>query len=139
MNDIENNDNETVYPSLMNRIQAMFFDFWIIVAMVMFLSVYVFEAYAEQFNGFRIILFFVILFIYEPIGSMSGGSIGYRTMGMKIRRSDGVRKISFIQAYLRAAIKLVLGGISFLTIGSDKQNQAIHDKAAKTLVMYTRS
>lgn len=138
-NNINTPEDEVIYPSLVNRIQALFFDFWIIVAIVMFLFVNFFDLYEEQFVGLKIILFIVIVLIYDPIGSMTGGTIGYRTMGLKLRRGDGIRKISITQAYKRSVLKLALGWISFLTITSDKKRRAMHDKAADTLVMFAKS
>jgi uncharacterized RDD family membrane protein YckC len=132
-------ESSQIYPSLMNRLQALFFDFWIIVAITMLVFVNFFDQYEGQFTGLKVIIFLVILMIYEPVGSMTGGTIGYRTMGLKLRRSDGVSKVSFLQAYLRSIIKVSLGWISFVTISGDKQKRAIHDKAAGTLVMYARS
>jgi len=140
-NDIHTEEEEDVriYPSLLNRLQAMFFDFWIIVAIVMFLFVNFFDHYAGQFEGLKIGLFSLIVLIYEPLGSISGGTIGYRTMGLKIRRADGERKISVWQAYQRLLVKICLGCLSFMNISNDAQRRAIHDKASGTLVLYARS
>jgi uncharacterized RDD family membrane protein YckC len=140
---MENNSNiteeeEVIYPSLVNRLQALFFDFWIIVAIVMFLFVNFFDIYEAQFTGLKIILFIAIVLVYDPIGSMTGGTIGYRTMGLKVRRGDGIRRISIVQAYKRSILKFALGWISFLTITSDRKSRAMHDKAADTLVMFSR-
>jgi uncharacterized RDD family membrane protein YckC len=127
---------EAIYPSLMNRLQAMFFDFWIIVAITMLLLVNLFDGFSEQLTWLKFLLFFVIVFIYDPVGAMTGGTIGYRTMGLKVVRQDGIRKISLVQAYQRSFVKFILGIISLLTITSDLQKRAIHDKAAGTLVVF---
>ena len=122
MDNISNTDfsNEHVYPSIMNRVQALFFDVWIIIGILMFLSSTFFEDYEGRFVGIKVAMFFVILLIYEPVASMTGGTIGYRTMGMKIRRfSDLDKKIRFSQALMRSVMKLSLGWISFLTISTE--------------------
>jgi uncharacterized RDD family membrane protein YckC len=126
----------TIYPSLMNRLQAMFFDFWIIVAITMLLLVNLFDGFSEQLTWLKFLLFFVIVFIYDPVGAMTGGTIGYRTMGLKVTKEDGISKISFIQAYQRSFVKFTLGIISLLTITSDARKRAIHDKAAGTQVVF---
>lgn len=142
MDNISNPDfsNEHVYPSIMNRVQALFFDVWIIIGILMFLSSTFFEDYEGRFVGIKVAMFFVILLIYEPVASMTGGTIGYRTMGMKIRRfGDLDKKIRFSQALMRSVMKLSLGWISFLTISTDPQRRAMHDKASGTVVLNAKA
>ncbi len=134
----EEDGGQDVYPSMLNRLQAMFFDFWIIVAIVMLLFVNFFDMYEERLVGLKIILFLIILFIYDPIGAMTGGTIGYRTMGMKIRREDGISRISIAQAYKRSFVKFLLGMLTFFWIGSDPKRRALHDKVAGTVVLLSR-
>lgn len=125
-----------MYPSIMNRIQALFFDVWIVIGTLIFLSSTFFEDYEGRFVGLKIIVFFALLLIYEPLANMTGGTIGYRTMGMKIRRfGDLDKKLSFTQAFGRSIMKLALGWISFLTISIDPQRRAMHDKATGTVVL----
>lgn len=142
MDNISNPDfsNDHVYPSIMNRVQALFFDVWIIIGILMFLSSTFFEDYEGRFVGIKVAMFFVILLIYEPVASMTGGTIGYRTMGMKIRRfGDLDKKIRFSQALMRSVMKLSLGWISFLTISTDPQRRAMHDKASGTVVLNAKA
>ena len=142
MDNISNTEfsNEHVYPSIMNRVQALFFDVWIIIGILMFLSSTFFEDYEGRFVGIKVAMFFVILLIYEPVASMTGGTIGYRTMGMKIRRfGDLDKKIRFSQALMRSVMKLSLGWISFLTISTDPQRRAMHDKASGTVVLNAKA
>jgi uncharacterized RDD family membrane protein YckC len=132
--------DEHVYPSIMNRVQALFFDVWIIIGILMFLSSTFFRDYEGRYVGIKIAMFFVILLIYEPLANMTGGTIGYRTMGMKIRRfGDFDKKIRFSQAFVRSVMKLALGWISFLTISVDPQRRAMHDKATGTVVLHAKS
>lgn len=129
-----------MYPSLMNRVQAGFFDLWIVIAIVMLLSAYVFDTYESESENFRILLFFIVVFIYEPVGVMVGGTIGYRTMGLKIRCSGNHNKrVNPVQAYGRSVFKLMLGGISFFTMFGDEQRRAIHDKVAGSVVLFSKS
>lgn len=140
LNAEQDEQEPVIYPTLMNRVQALFFDFWIVVALAIFLSSYVFSEYEDKLVGFRVVLFVIILFIYEPIGVMTGGTIGYRTMGLKVRRSDDeTRRLNIIQAYGRSVLKFFLGWVSFLTISSDSQRRAIHDKASGSVVLFAKS
>lgn len=128
------------YPSLVSRVQAMFCDVWIILGLFMYFSSTFFEDYEGRFVGLKILAFFLILLIYEPIGIMTGGTIGYRTMGLKIRRFNALnKKIRFSQAFLRSFMKLSLGWVSVLTISLDPHRRAFHDKASGTIVLVERN
>jgi uncharacterized RDD family membrane protein YckC len=138
MDNIQQTDisEEHIYPSIMNRIQALFFDVWILIGLMMYLSNTFFSDYQDKYVGIKILVFFVALLIYEPIANMTGGTIGYRTMGMKIRCSNDInKKIRFSQALMRSAMTLAFGWISFLTISTDPQRRAMHDKASGTVVI----
>ena len=131
-----NMPDEIVFPSIMNRVQALFFDFWIVVAGVIGISSLMPENADSAYIGLKILLFFVVLLIYEPFGYMTGGTIGYRTMGMKIRQFERpAKKIRLGQAYFRATIKIFLGWISFLTVSTDPHRRAFHDKISGTIVL----
>ncbi len=131
---------EDVFPSLLNRIQALFFDFWVIVGIVMALSLTIFESFDDQFTGFKIALFFVVFFVYEPFMSASGGTIGHRTMGITIRKFEDPKcRLNLIQAYFRTAIKFTLGWISFLNLNFDPFKRAMHDKFSGSVVIFSRN
>lgn len=131
---------EQHYPSIMNRIQALFLDVWLILGVLMYISSTFFSQYQDRYVGIKIILFFVVLLIYEPIGNITGGTLGYRTMGMKIRCYGNLeKKVGFSQALMRTCIKLSLGWISFLTISLDPHRRAMHDKASGTVVINSKT
>jgi uncharacterized RDD family membrane protein YckC len=133
----ETNYNYTdVFPSFTHRLQALFFDFWIVIAAVMGLSTLLLSGYDQALIGIKILMFFILLFIYEPIGNMTGGTIGYRTMGMSLRQfGEPSKKVNLSQAYLRAVTKVFLGWMSFLSIAGDPFKRAIHDKVSGTVVV----
>jgi len=131
---------EDVFPSLLNRIQALFFDFWVIVGIVMALTLTIFESFDEQFAGFKIALFLMVFFVYEPFMSASGGTIGHRTMGITIRKFEDPKcRLNLFQAYFRTAIKFTLGWISFLNLNFDPFKRAMHDKFSGSVVIYSRT
>ena len=137
--DTEELNDEKIFPSIMNRVQAMFFDFWIIVAIVVLLSTTVLDGLEGRLLGLKIALFFAVNLVYDPLMTMSGGTIGQRTMGMKIRRfEDPSRKINITQAYFRSTMKLFLGWISFLSVSLDPYRRAMHDKASGTVVLHSK-
>ncbi len=136
---IEDLKEEFIFPSILNRMQALFFDFGIVLAIVILISMTFLESFSAPLVGLKISLFFVILFIYEPFMSATGGTIGHRTMGMTIRQfEDPKRKLSITQAYFRAAVKLALGWISFLSVSFDPFKRAMHDKYSGSIILFTR-
>lgn len=132
-------DEEKIFPSIMNRVQALFVDFWIIVGLDYILNYSLFSNFAGALIGLKIALFFAITFVYDPLMSMSGGTLGQRTMGMKVRCFENPhRKIGLAQAYFRSVMKILLGWISFLSISLDPFRRAMHDKASGSVVLQAR-
>ena len=135
----EDINEEYLFPSIFNRVQALFFDLGIVVALVALISLTFLDAYSAPLIGLKILLFFVVLFIYEPFMSATGGTIGHRTMGMTIRQfDDPKRKLSIAQAYFRSVVKLALGWISFLSVSFDPFRRAMHDKYSGSIILFTR-
>jgi len=136
---IEDLKEEFVFPSILNRIQALFFDFGIVLAIVICISMTLLDAFTAPLLGLKISLFFIILFIYEPFMSATGGTIGHRTMGMTIRQFENPRrKLSITQAYFRAVFKLALGWMSFLSVSFDPFRRAMHDKYSGSIILFTK-
>jgi hypothetical protein len=130
---------EFLFPSILNRVQALFFDMGIVLALVILISLTLLDSFDAPLIGLKVFLFFVILFIYEPFMSATGGTIGHRTMGMTIRQfEDPKRKLSIAQAYFRSAIKLALGWISFLSVSFDPFRRAMHDKYCGSIILFNR-
>jgi uncharacterized RDD family membrane protein YckC len=76
----------------------------------------------------RIVLFFGLWALYEPLMTTFGGTLGNRIKGIRVRqKSHPVLKISFPQAFIRYLIKACLGWLSFITINTNKEKRAIHD------------
>lgn len=132
-------DESKVFPSVMRRVQALFVDFWIIIGLVALFDKAMLSGWEGHLIGLKIILFFIIAFVYDPMLSITGGTIGQRTMGMKIRCFDDPhKKINFAQAYFRSFMKILLGWISFLSVSIDPFRRAMHDKASNTVVLESR-
>ena len=82
-------------------------------------------------------LFLFVFFLYEPLFvSAFGGTIGHTYSNIKIKREYNTGKnISFPIAIVRFTLKSLLGWISLLTVTSNTKKQAIHDFAAKSVVV----
>ncbi|MBL7836309.1 MAG: RDD family protein [Bacteroidetes bacterium] len=132
-------DEEKIFPSIISRIQALFVDFWIIIGLVILFRTLLFPHMTGALVGLKITLFFTVALLYDPLLTKSGGTIGQRTMGIKIRCfEDPHRKITLAQAYFRSIMKILLGWISFLNVSIDPFKRAMHDKASGSVVLNNR-
>jgi uncharacterized RDD family membrane protein YckC len=123
------------YPSLSDRIQSTFIDTLFIIAL-MFVSASILERYNNAPDWIRIVLFFGLWAIYEPLCTTMGFTIGNYLKGIRVRKvSNTSNRINFIQAFFRYVLKISLGWISFLTIHSNNQKRAIHDLAVGSVMI----
>jgi uncharacterized RDD family membrane protein YckC len=78
----------------------------------------------------------LILFVYEPVLTSRLCTIGQRLTGLRVRRyGNPGERIGVLAAYVRFAVKILLGAISFLTLGFTKEKRAIHDLAAGSIML----
>src|SRR5262245_476815 len=77
-----------------------------------------------------------VLFGYEPLFTSLGATFGQTVLRYRVRRvDDRTRKISFPAAVLRYIVKVLLGAVSFFTMGFNPKQQAIHDMAVGSIVI----
>ncbi len=131
--------DERLYPTLMVRLQALFFDLFIVGAIVFNSSRTFFSDYQGEYMLLKILVFFIALLLYESLANTTGGTLGYRTMGLKIRRFGELnKKLRFSQSFMRSIMKFALGWISFLSLNIDPHRRAMHDKASGALVLISK-
>ena len=91
---------------------------------------------------FSVALFGVGWVINIYLTGREGYSVGKRLFGLKVVGMKGEAPIGLTDALLREVIgKIVSGiliGIGFLWIGFDSEKQGLHDKIAKTYVVYNK-
>lgn len=88
---------------------------------------------ADFYTG--LLLFAVFAATYDPLLTVFGATLGQFLMRFRVRnRSDG-RRISILRAYVRFVIKALLGALSLVTVATRKDRRALHDMAAKTIVI----
>lgn len=127
---------ERIYPSVLQRVQALLLDVWAVLGVQLYVSSAFFPEFEGRYVLLKIMVFFAVFFLYEPLMNMSGGTIGYRTLGLMIRKSTNPgERISARAAFKRTFIKILLGWVSFLSISLDPFRRALHDKLAGTLVL----
>jgi len=89
-----------------------------------------------RFTWLRGVWLGFILLGYEPLFTSLSATVGQRLMGFRVRRhADSTRRIPIPSAYLRYAVKLFLGVISFFTMSFSRQQRAIHDIAVGSVVI----
>jgi uncharacterized RDD family membrane protein YckC len=122
------------YPTILRRYMATFIDGLLIIFLLIFVS-YLLQDESSVVTGTRVILIWGLFFIYEPFCTSKLCTLGQKLMGVRIRQQLNLEKISLASAYIRLFIKIILGIISFLTIPFSKDRKAIHDFAARSIVI----
>jgi uncharacterized RDD family membrane protein YckC len=123
------------YPELSDRIQATFID-TILIIIMMFVFASVLEGYENVPDWVRIAMFAGLFILYEPLCMTMGFTLGNYFKGIRVRKhSDTAKRINILQAIIRYPVKVLLGWISFLTIGGNPQKRAIHDLVSGTVMI----
>lgn len=127
------------YPSLVTRFKSILIDTVIVIIGGMYLASVIFENMGEVPDWWRGATLIGLFFVYEPLTQAFGCSLGNYVTGIRVRKAeDENKRINIIQAFVRFAVKLALGWISFFTIHSNPKRQAIHDLAAGSVMVTVR-
>lgn len=122
-----------VFPPLWKRMGAYLIDIYFV-----FMLAYAIISILPQSiaDNFRIPIFLLVI-LYDPIcNSTLGYTFGAFLFKFRVRSATNTdKKLSFGKAFIRFVVKLLLGGISFLTIHSDSMRRAIHDNVAGSVVI----
>ena len=126
---------EEKYPLLTDRIQSTLIDS-VLIIILMFLFANLLDNMNNPPDWIRIVMFVSIWLIYEPLCTSLGFTLGNYIKDIRVRNeSKPEKKINIFQALVRYIIKVLLGWLSFLTIGSDSKRRAIHDLAAGSVMI----
>lgn len=125
----------TEYPSLVKRIQAMFVDFLIILAVFSVTSLLL-STTSSDTSALRVAILVFCFILYEPLLiTFNGGTVGHYLLGLRVKKhTNTIQNISFILALVRIISKATLGWISFLTVNSNQEKRAIHDMISGSVV-----
>jgi uncharacterized RDD family membrane protein YckC len=122
------------YRFMIERIQSILIDSVLIVACMIIFS--------DVLSGFKNVpdwlraTLLISLFLYEPIATTFGGTIGNNIKGIRVRKdSDDTKQINILQAITRYFFKLLFGWLSFVTIFSNSKKRAIHDILSGTVMV----
>lgn len=123
-------------PSLKDRLQAFIID-GIIIVIAMFVFTYFLGQMQEVSDELRMYLFIFLFFIYDPLLTYFGGTLGHRASGLRVRYgSDTSKNISLPAAFIRFGVKFLLGWISLLSVSVNSRGKAIHDFLVGSVVVY---
>jgi uncharacterized RDD family membrane protein YckC len=123
------------YPSLSNRFQSILID-TIFILILMFVFVSVLGHFEKLSNRIKILIFFGIWGIYEPLCMTLGFTLGNYLKKIRVRRVSNINKrINFFQAFIRYVVKVLFGWVSFFTIHTNKERRAIHDIIAGSVMI----
>src|SRR5262249_32850102 len=85
----------------------------------------------------RALLVVIPILVLEPgLVAWTRGTIGHHIVGIQVTKSDGVTRLNFFAAAIRAAVKFVLGWFSFIFVLTTSRHQAIHDLAVASVVTH---
>ena len=121
-------------PFMLERIQSILIDSVLIIACMIIFS--------DMLSGFKNVpdwlraVLLISIFLYEPIATTIGGTIGNNIKGIRVRKdSDDTKQINIFQALIRYFFKLLFGWLSFITIFSNSKKRAIHDILSGTVMI----
>jgi len=125
------------YPTILRRYLSTFIDGLLIIIVLLAVS-YVFANNTGASGQIRVGILIFMFFIYEPLCTSLGCTVGQKITGVRVRKRFLHKRISIPAAYLRIILKILLGFISFITILFTKDKRAIHDFAAGSVVIYNK-
>lgn len=127
---------ELNYAGLILRIKAVFTDMVVVVGMI-FLVANIFDTLQVESIPAKISAFIFIFLLYDPLfTSLFGGTIGHFIIGIRVKQGGNTSKnIQFHYAVVRYVVKVLLGGISLITVTSNSESKAIHDMLVDSVVI----
>ncbi len=123
------------YPTLTRRYLATAIDVAFVLAAMILIS-YLFEDAGETGVKVRVGLILFLFFVYEPLCTSRFCTLGQKIMRVRVRRYPSLERISLFMAYTRIIVKAVFGILSFFTLPFSQKRRAIHDMAARSIVVF---
>ena len=125
---------EPRYPTIVRRYLSTVIDFWLCFLLVAVIGLLPIPG--ERVMTVRMIVLLAYCLLYEPILTSKLATLGQFALSIRVRVDDKPNtRISIGNAYLRYVVKITLGAISFLTLPFTQRQRAIHDFAAKSMMV----
>ena len=130
---------DITFPSLVERMKAVFFDIFILLVVFTLTSLFI-DSISDIPAFGKGVIFIFMIYLYDPILiAFTGGTLGHKSMKLKVRRyKHPDKKITLWQAFIRFIIKGLLGWLSFLTVTSNKHRRAIHDLTSGSIILHDK-
>jgi hypothetical protein len=123
------------YARFSRRLRGMFVD-WVLALVVIFGAILIAVSIgSEALPRVMAVLVAITLCLYEPLlVSKTGGTIGHYLTNLRVVDDVTGGNLSLRKAFIRAALKAVLGWYSFLVMAATRRNQAVHDLLTRSTV-----
>ena len=130
---------EPIYPSVSDRVKAVFYDSLVTTGFIIVAAI-IFSYFDNASDNARMITVLFIVVLYDPLfTSLFGGTVGHMMNGIRVKRQQNEEKnILFPLALIRFGVKFLLGWISLLTVTGNKKRKAIHDMLVGSVVVYKK-
>jgi uncharacterized RDD family membrane protein YckC len=137
----EHINDSILKPTLLSRLKSTFIDYTVIFLLLLLVSTLL-DRFMINSIFPRLLVFFIVL-MYEPFFTSLGQTLGQKIMNLRVydalkyKNENQLVNISLPKAMVRYVLKTVLGFVSLFTIHSDSFGQAIHDKAAQSIMTHS--
>jgi uncharacterized RDD family membrane protein YckC len=123
------------YGRFSRRFQAVIID-WMVIMVAIFGAVFIAATlnseHLARTLGFSIAIGWLL---YEPLlVALTGSTVGHYLCNLRVVDNRTGGNINFFKAVFRTVLKAVLGWLSFVTMGTTRRHQAIHDLVTKSTV-----
>jgi len=124
------------YPRLLKRLQGVFID-GVIIPLAAIGTVVALTYAGVQTTWVKVLCPILVILLLEPVAvSSTGGSIGHHIVGLRVRKEGADERISLLAALVRMVIKTLFGLPAFFVALVTRRRQALHDLAAKSLMVH---
>ncbi|MGE3800656.1 MAG: RDD family protein [Candidatus Kapaibacterium sp.] len=129
-------ESDISYPTLRERFKAIVLDGFIILIGLVVAGV-IFGQFPNAPGYVRGAVFVLVFLLYEPILVSTGGTVGHRVFGIRVKSyADYSRNVMIPFAIIRSVVKWILSWLSFFTMLSNPEKRAIHDLLSGSIVLY---
>ena len=123
------------YPDMKRRYTSSLIDVLVVLGVAVTIAGLL-RSEEQLMASARALIIAVLVVNYEPILISKHRTIGQWLTGIRVRRlAAPEQRISLPLAYLRTLLKLLLGTLSFFSMGFNKERRALHDLATGSIVL----
>jgi uncharacterized RDD family membrane protein YckC len=130
-----NIEDEGKYATFQQRFGGLMIDVCILTTLSILMAILTKDLKEEE-GYIRLVIFLFILFTYEPLLTLTGGTLGHRAMKTRVRKQkDELIHLNILQVYLRFIVKFFTGPFRGFSWINKKKNLALHDIVSGSVVV----